>query len=601
MKLWPFVKLWSQGCLAGLAQKSLDLSRYLRYLSAALSPGWSSEPAKLHLSESVLAPEVVVKFPFAATLTRSLFDIPQQSEPQRLFKILLILCWILIVGMFATVWAQTIGIVTPAKPGTKIDPIENTGGAKMVLRFSVSDPTATPKIRIVSNAITANGFGDYSVQTGSNTQRVTLNLLRGTNEITLFGYSGDPASINPASSPHSATIFVACVDDDCGKAKDLIAGAEQTAGGSAQTTTQATGTILIGIADPTSPKDAATIQPLIKIKKTGISKVWATVTHDDDQVDRQVLDVVYIENEGYVNPSPNLKLVSGKNLITVVDPKNPQNLGSIEVTCGGPKCGKVETAQTVDKSQKGTVTINSPAHPVSVYNNTKFNAPDVGVIIARKPNETENVKKVRLQVMNGNRKVPQETTDKDVTFPDDPNKKAELAFASVRILKGVNQITVFDPDNQNTERDFLEIRCDQGCETELEAPAVTVLTPSDGKEFDTSFADVQLSVNKSEIKKIKYYVLHDGETVVTPKDAEVANVSDHQAIVHVKFVEGANLITFVDADDSSMKPLGTLKLKCAGAKCAHDFLTATIATNSMNTRAIVGMEQVGASSASSET
>ena len=161
---------------------------------------------------------------------------PSEKGVHVLKRIFLMGC-VVILASATSAWAQTIKVASP-KGGTQAAPLPSTGGARLLLKFTVSDAVATPKVRIVDDAVIANGYGDYAVVSGSAEQKVTLNLLKGKNKITLFGYVGDASNINLTSSPQ-ATIWITC-DDECGKAKDLIVSGTQEGGSSGGTGSQTT-------------------------------------------------------------------------------------------------------------------------------------------------------------------------------------------------------------------------------------------------------------------------------------------------------------------------------------------------------------------------
>lgn len=98
------------------------------------------------------------------------------------------------------------------------NPFSSTGGSRMRLRFKVADAEKVNRIRIVSYAETSASQGIYKVeQTG--VQSLTLNLLKGLNRITLYGYlEGSEVS---ETSPNDK-LFITCADSDCGSAPDLI-------------------------------------------------------------------------------------------------------------------------------------------------------------------------------------------------------------------------------------------------------------------------------------------------------------------------------------------------------------------------------------------
>lgn len=115
-----------------------------------------------------------------------------------------------------------------------------------------------------------------------------------------------------------------------------------------------------------------------------------------------------------------------------------------------------------------------------------------------------------------------------------------------------------------------------------------------------------LTVSKdSGIAKVKYDVMNDGKTVFTSKDFDVpAPDGDNptELPVPVKVLVGTNTVRFFDAakpEDLTIQ--ASTVVVCEGESCATDFDIAKFPSNSQNTRAVVGLEQVGASSAESKT
>ena len=489
----------------------------------------------------------------------------------------------------------------------------------MQLRFTVSDPVKYSMVRIVADAGVAARHDDHKVD-GTGEQKLQLNLLRGTNKITLFGYSGAASNIDPKTSPQ-ARLFISCNDEECGNATELIVKSAQ----SPQPTqpSAGTGTNLEGnvsIKSPIGTVSEAAVDSLVVVKKaSGIKKVSILVQDaEGNRIDYMpALDVIpFDERAGLV--TTRLKITAGKNYIRVSDvekPTNKANLDLAEVVCDGAKCEKSELPDRTSRpAQKGSVHINSPSHD-SIYNDTKI-AP-VGFQVTRDKDATKNVKTVFVKVLNNGRPIPQLDPLYKIPAPDpaEPTKTYERGIM-VNIAKGANQITVFDPDRPDAETDSIVIKCEVGCQ-QLEAlnvattnSLIRVDNPADKATYKTSFVDAYLTIKKpaegEEIKKIKYYVVNAGKTVVNADEIEAVDVAytgDSATVtIPIKFAAGDNEVTFFDPDNElETNRRVSLKLKCDGSACATNFLIATVPSTSMNTRVIVGMEQVGASAAASET
>ena len=140
----------------------------------------------------------------------------------------------------------------------------------MQLRFTVSDPVKYSMVRIVADAGVAARHDDHKVD-GSGEQKLQLNLLRGTNEITLFGYSGSASNIDPKTSPQ-ARLFISCSDEECGTATELIVKSAQPQQPPAGTGPKPESNV--SIKSPTGTVSEAAVDSLVVVKKaSGIKKV----------------------------------------------------------------------------------------------------------------------------------------------------------------------------------------------------------------------------------------------------------------------------------------------------------------------------------------
>jgi hypothetical protein len=554
-------------------------------------------------------------------LNTSRFVIPITTSPKykwspyitglRSLRCLLFLgCCAVILGYAPAVWTQTINVASPTGLGTKAEPLASTGGSKMQLKFTVSDAKAFSKVRIIAYTGKAARDADYEVN-GTGEQKLTLNLLSGTNEISLIGFSG--ARLGAAAKPQ-ATIFITCNDDECGTARDLIAKETQPSpGGGGQPKTDGN----LVIQSPTGDVAEGPVETLIAVKG-GLKKVAIVVSDSEgNRVDYKAsVDVKNYDNVALAFTT--LKVVKGPNLIRVYDPAklgDKANEAQLVVNCTGEdKCGKLGVAAVEGPKppmQKGSIHINSPTSG-AIYNETKTAA--LGVKVDRKDDPKDDITRIAVRVLNQGQPIIQPDSPR-VVQPAEAQaaKKAADIGLLLNIAKGTNEVTVFDPKNPDTELASVLIKCELGCPEVAEASAsvpglITIDNPAANRSFQSSFRDAYLTVAKSsQIKKIKYFVLHGGKTVVNADEvAEVEVKYDGEnpgkVVVPIKFVEGENTITFIDANDPNDRShQATLKISCVGLNCATDFQLATIPTNSMNTRAVVGMEQVGASSASSET
>jgi hypothetical protein len=501
--------------------------------------------------------------------------------------------------------AQTIKVLSPAG-STEVKPIPSTGGAKLLLKFTVSDPSTTPKVRIVDSAVVSNGFGDHTVS-GSSEQRVTLNLLKGKNTITLFGYSGDEAAINPASAP-KATIWITCDDEECGKTKDLISSEGQKGGvgsGTGQMATSGIGNIVLK--SPTGDVTAeGPVTPVIFVTGGINSLSIAVFDKDGNRVDYQPAVAVTDAGNKLGIAAPALKMNKGQNWVRIFDPAKPDekaNEALVSINCTG--CAKIETpaaAVEAEPQQKGRVTIISPK---SITYGDKKEA-KIKVKLVPAGGEAPSDKQVMIEVENNKKKTPAGPL---------PISAAEWGGKEfpVKLGSGLNKVTVYEIGDRDNQHDFAKITCEGKCGNDADVKDIAIVQPKlpEGQSVltvaDKSTQDAYVTVAKgSSIKKIQYDVINEGKPVFTSPTVVVNSgaspLTDDVTIpMTLKFLNGSNTIRIYDAEHAGSNNDASIVIKCDGPNCATDFLIAQYPTNSMTTRAIVGMEQVGASSASSET
>jgi hypothetical protein len=501
--------------------------------------------------------------------------------------------------------AQTIKVLSPAG-STEVKPIPSTGGAKLLLKFTVSDPSTTPKVRIVDSAVVSNGFGDHTVS-GSSEQRVTLNLLKGKNTITLFGYSGDEAAINPASAP-KATIWITCDDEECGKSKDLISPEGQKGGvgsGNGQTPNPGIGNIVLK--SPTG--DVTTdgpVTPVIFVTGGINSLSIAVFDKDGNRVDYQPAVAVTDAGNKLGIAAPTLKMNKGQNWVRIFDPAKPDekaNEALVSINCTG--CTKIETPGAVGATdqQKGRVKIISPK--AITYGDKK----EVKIKVKLEPvnGESPSDKQLMIEVENNKKTTP--TGPVTIAAADWGGKEFPVKLSG----NGLNTVTVYEVNDRANQHDIARITCDEKCGNDADVKDIAILQPKlpEGQTVlnvtDESTRGAYIKVAKgSSIKRIQYDVVPEGKPIST-SPAVVVNsgttplTEDVTIPMTLKFLNGLNTIRIYDADHVGSNNDASIMIKCDGPKCATDFDIAQYPTNSMTTRAIVGMEQVGASSASSET
>jgi hypothetical protein len=349
----------------------------------------------------------------------------------------------------------------------------------------------------------------------------------------------------------------------------------------------------------TSPPDAhstgvSEIEVTVKLKSglaLGFDIVFKVVVKDKDgkEIDKQDLK---IEGTKTFAKSDPLNLAEGDN--------------TIEVTQGGKKvlrkvnykpAGRRAGGTSPDTEQKGSIKITS-AKSIQVDKR------EAKISVKNEKREGDDKDKtIVIEVTNDNKKVDQGERKTSL----DAKAGGSVDF-TVKIQQGVNKVIVRDK-NKTTDSDSAEITCTENCAT-ANGGFISIDSPAPGETFPTSFYQASLTIEKeptNPIQKLKYYVLRDGVSVVTPSDVDAVDVKykDNEpakVVIPIKFVEGRNEVTFFDPDHKDDKKyMASIVVNCEGPNCAKDFLVSTIPTNSQNTRVGVGLEQVGGSSAESKT
>ena len=123
---------------------------------------------------------------------------------------------------------------------------------------------------------------------------------------------------------------------------------------------------------------------------------------------------------------------------------------------------------------------------------------------------------------------------------------------------------------------------------------------------DETFLALKINVKKDSINKVFVRVLNDGKPI--PQQQELLVVErdkDGKAKTiktTIRIGPRKNEITAFDPDPKGVATdTHTIVVQCEGDRCGTESDVATIVTNSQHTRVVVGMEQAGASSTTSET
>lgn len=135
------------------------------------------------------------------------------------------------------------------------------------------------------------------------------------------------------------------------------------------------------------------------------------------------------------------------------------------------------------------------------------------------------------------------------------------------------------------------------------ASGIGIKPPANGTLYqDITFIKSTINVTKASIAKVFVRVLNEGKPVAQQQDTYVVSGDPRSVKARIKIGPGKNEITAFDPDTGAAGPdTDTVVVNCSGPDCGAEGDVATIVTNSQNTRAVVGMEQAGASSTASET
>lgn len=510
-------------------------------------------------------------------------------------RLCLLLSCLCVPASMVTAFAQT--------PKIKItDPLVKTttdlrSQGPLELSFTVSGSEIT-KVRVIVFQIdVTKGISttldttkkDVDIDADKTEQSLTANLFKGLNKVQITALrDGTP------DPKVSASISVTCTGKKCGAA----APAEAEAGDHAKPPEKGGN---ISILQPLGANvDNGLISSVITVKKSPIQRVFIQVINDGKTVEqsKSLLGVKYADELALL--TPRLRVGKGKNIITVFNPDEPietTDKFSTTVTCTGDKCDTPDVAK-----ETGGIRIETPEGGAKL---TDANA--VSKITVDKKSGIEHL---FVMVLNKGKEVKQENNPIAVDYGD----KAQVALTpTIRIGEGKNIITVFDADKSlaDSPQDSTEVTCKGNCGKEATASTseITIEEPkTEGDEpyraDNISSIDSYVTVKQgSKIKNIQYDVVVDGKPVFTsePQPVNPTTEKADKVKVRLKFLRGPNTIRIYDA----AKPYGdnqtAIVIDCRGDNCASDFLVSTIVTNSQNTRLVVGFEQAGASSTTSET
>ena len=191
----------------------------------------------------------------------------------------------------------------------------------------------------------------------------------------------------------------------------------------------------------------------------------------------------------------------------------------------------------------------------------------------------------------------------DVKAPTLTRETADYPV-TVPLSKGdLTKIVVKDLTAGSKDEKSIEIKKDKALNAKAAADdSKKIVIEKPDKDFivnDTA-VDVFVKIPKdSKISKIQYEV-KNGDKSTTSSEITVDTTKDDKKRVRVPILAGKSTIRFLNAaDPGNLEQQATVDINC-NENCAASFERAQFA-GSQNSRAIVGLEQAGASSASTET
>ena len=288
---------------------------------------------------------------------------------------------------------------------------------------------------------------------------------------------------------------------------------------------------------------------------------------------------------GEVVTTVDLALEEGDYTITISDPATKKLYRTINMTVGAsvvtaPTDGEFEIRHSgfVPRKDKETHVAVVAGPKISKFSIVAFEKAADGQL-------TKPLKEI---------KVPLLTRDKN----------DYLILVPLAESGGVTKVTVKDLTPGSKLERSIEIKTETAGGTQTAGDGggsgnkkITVEKPDD--KVDRPSVDAYVTVKKeSGIKKVRYWVTNDdksytGEFVVNP-----TALKDEETPVPIRLLKGTNFVRFFDAN-AEAKAEAEIEIVCS-TNCASSYTTAEFA-GSQYTRAIVGVEQAGASSASSKT
>jgi hypothetical protein len=469
----------------------------------------------------------------------------------------------------------------------------------LYLSFTVSGSDIT-KVRVMVFQIDVTGGvtttldtakTDVDIDADKDKQSFSANLFQGLNRVQLTGLrAGKP------DPKVSASITVTCSNKCRNPTTDEAEGSEQVTAPKTPKTPKTAGNI--SILTPSAGRvQNGLVNSVIAVKKNSIQTLLVLVTNDGKIIEqtKSKLPVKYTDDLAILTPK--LRVKKGENLITFVNLDNPLDKvdqASVTVSCDGEKC------DTPVATVAEAIRINIPEGGAQ-------NRPSVLSEITIK--KDSNITKVFVRVLNNGKPLEKPLVGDgetlDVQF--EAGRNEAVLKPKIKIGKGTNVLTVFDAARSidDSPQDSTEISCNDKCSGSEHTGTVVIARPRDVQLQDESFIKTKISVTKRSITKLFVRVLNKGKPVEQRQDTWAVKFEDDgkpaEVNPTVRLEEGTNEITVLADPLTDDGDQDSTSIVCKGANCGSENQVSTIVTNSLNTRVVVGLEQVGASSADSET
>ena len=524
----------------------------------------------------------------------SSLSVRSSANFSRIVVMLSVCCLAVILAPLARAQKQAkIEVVSPT--ATAKQQLVSTGGSVKIVYKVNDDDIDSIRFKIDAPPYdAASGSAEFKKE-GSHT--FTAKLFKGKNTIHLFGFNG-----SDAVKTASAEVIVFCNNECSGPGSPKEPGSSNE-GGMGEAKPESNITLKSPSGDVTAE---GAVSSLIFV--TGGIKTLSISVFDSDgiRVDHQPSVAVTDAGGKLGIAAPRLKMNKGQNFVRIFDPAKPEEKANetlAAVTCSG--CAKIEApvaGEVAQLEQKGRVKITSPKS--ITYGDKK----EVKIKVRFEKKDGENGDKSLVVEVTNNKKTPK-TPAQTVT---DAELGTDKEFP-VKLGSGLNEVVVYEEGHRDSQRDVAKITCDGKCGNDADAKEISIVQPKiPGSATsldltDKSTQDAYVTVSKgSNIKRIQYDVINDGKPVLTSPPVVVnttaTGLSDDVTVpMTLKFLKGNNTIRVYDVDHPGGNNDASIVINCTGDNCATDFLVATIPTNSRFTRAIVGMEQAGASSAESKS